>query len=76
AQGRIVVSCAADDAAKVVEAAARMGVPAAVIGTVGAPAGEFDLRTQSAAPIALPVASLHEVYSSAIPRLMERAVAE
>jgi phosphoribosylformylglycinamidine synthase subunit PurL len=76
AQGRIVVSCAADDAAGVIETARGMDVAAEVIGTVGAADGEFNLRTRGAAAIALPVASLHEVYSTAIPRLMERAAAE
>jgi phosphoribosylformylglycinamidine synthase II len=76
AQGRIIVSCSPDDAVDVIEAARRMDVPGAVIGAVGAAAGEFTVRTQGAAAIALPVASLHEVHSTAIPRLMERAAAE
>src|SRR5690606_25661932 len=76
AQGRIVVTCAADDAAQVVEAARGLDVAAEVIGTVGTAAGLFNLRTRAGAEISLPVASLHEVHSTAIPRLMERAAAE
>jgi phosphoribosylformylglycinamidine synthase len=75
AQGRIVVTCAPEQRAAVVEAAHRADVPAAVIGTVGGADGELRVRTRDAA-IALPVASLHEVHSTAIPRLMERAAAE
>ena len=76
AQGRIVVSCAEADAARVVEQALSMQVPAEVIGAVGEAAGEFSITTTSGARVALPVASLHEVHSTAIPRLMERAAAE
>ncbi|HEX2166619.1 MAG TPA: phosphoribosylformylglycinamidine synthase subunit PurL, partial [Longimicrobiales bacterium] len=73
AQGRIVVSCAAEDAERVIAAARGMDVPAQVIGSVGAAAGTFDVRTRAGADIALSVGSLHEVHSTAIPRLMERA---
>jgi hypothetical protein len=45
------------------------------VGSVGAAGGQFNVRLRSAA-VGLPVASLHEVYSSAIPRLMERTAAE
>ena len=76
AQGRIVVTCAADDAAKVVETARGLDVVAQVIGTVGRAAGAFNMQTRTGAEISLPVASLHEVHSTAIPRLMERAAAE
>jgi phosphoribosylformylglycinamidine synthase len=76
AQGRIVISCAAEKSAEIIEAAHGMGVPAAIVGNVGTEAGEFNVRTGADAAIALPVASLHEIYSTAIPRLMERAAAE
>jgi phosphoribosylformylglycinamidine synthase subunit PurL len=76
AQGRIVVSCAQDDSEAVVTLAAEMDVPAAVIGSVGAPDGRFVVRTARGAAIDLPVASLHEVWSMAIPKLMERTSAE
>jgi phosphoribosylformylglycinamidine synthase subunit PurL len=76
AQGRIIVSCAAGDAAGIVAAAGRAGVPAGVIGRVGARNGSFTIATAGDAHIDLPVASLHEVWSTAIPRLMERTAAE
>ena len=76
AQGRVVVSCAAQDGATAVDVAARMQVPARVIGTVGEVEGRFIARTATGAAIDLPVSSLDEVYSTAIPRLMDRAVAE
>jgi phosphoribosylformylglycinamidine synthase subunit PurL len=76
AQGRIVVSCAAADVEAVVAAAGSMDVPAAVIGRVGARDGGFRVRTAGTAAVDLPAASLHEVYFTAIPRLMERTTAE
>jgi phosphoribosylformylglycinamidine synthase subunit PurL len=76
AQGRIVVSCSAEHAGKVVAEAERMDVPATVIGRVAAAGGTFRVRTAAGAVIDLPVASLHEVHAMAIPRLMERAAAE
>jgi phosphoribosylformylglycinamidine synthase subunit PurL len=76
AQGRIVVSCGGGMVDDIIATAARMDVPASVIGRVGAPGGAFRLRTAGSAAIDLPVASLHEVYFTAIPRLMERAAAE
>ncbi|HSJ08044.1 MAG TPA: phosphoribosylformylglycinamidine synthase subunit PurL [Longimicrobiales bacterium] len=75
AQGRIVVSCSTSDTDAVVAAAGAAGVPAAVLGTVGAADGAFVIRAGSAT-VELPVASLHEVYFTAIPRLMERTAAE
>jgi phosphoribosylformylglycinamidine synthase subunit PurL len=76
AQGRIVVSCSQENADAVVAAAGAAGVPASVIGRVGERDGRFVVRTAGASSIDLPVASLHEVWSTAIPRLMERAAAE
>jgi phosphoribosylformylglycinamidine synthase len=76
AQGRIVVSCGAEKSAEIIEAAHGMGVPAAIVGNVGTVNGGFNVRMGAGAAIALPVASLHEIYSTAIPRLMERAAAE
>jgi phosphoribosylformylglycinamidine synthase subunit PurL len=75
AQGRIVVSCPPSDADAVVAAAGAAGVPAAVLGTVGEADGAFVIRAGDAT-LDLPVASLHEVYFTAIPRLMERTAAE
>jgi hypothetical protein len=47
-----------------------------VIGRVGEREGSFRVRTAGAATVDLPVSSLHEVYFTAIPRLMERTAAE
>jgi phosphoribosylformylglycinamidine synthase len=76
AQGRIVVSCAARNVDTIVDVAARTNVPARVIGMVAHPGGRFVVRTGAAAGIDLPVQSLHEIYATAIPRLMNRAAAE
>jgi phosphoribosylformylglycinamidine synthase subunit PurL len=76
AQGRIVVSCRPEVADTVIAEAGGMGVPAARIGTVGSRGGRFRISTATGAEIDLPVASLHEVWSTAIPRLMERTAAE
>jgi phosphoribosylformylglycinamidine synthase subunit PurL len=76
AQGRIVVSCAAGDAERLIADAGTAGVPAAVIGRVGPRGGAFRIRTNVGAAIDLPVANLEEVHTMAIPRLMERAAAE
>jgi phosphoribosylformylglycinamidine synthase subunit PurL len=75
-QGRIVVSASPGSAQAIVAEAERMGVPAAAIGTVGPRDGRFVIGTGGAAHVDLPVASLHEVWSTAIPRLMERTSAE
>ncbi|MEX0907616.1 MAG: AIR synthase-related protein [Gemmatimonadota bacterium] len=72
AQGRIVVTCAPEHAGRIVAAGGAADVPAAVIGSVGAADGKFTLRTRVGAAIDLPVSSLHEVWSTAIPRLMDR----
>jgi phosphoribosylformylglycinamidine synthase subunit PurL len=74
AQGRIVVSCPPSNADTVVAAAGAAGVPAALLGTVGEADGAFVIRAGDAT-LDLPVASLHEVYFTAIPRLMERTAA-
>ena len=76
AQGRIVVSCAPEFAAGVIDVAGRMQVPARAIGDVTEGGGRFVVRTTSGAAIDLPVASLHEVFATAIPRLMDRATFE
>jgi phosphoribosylformylglycinamidine synthase subunit PurL len=76
AQGRIVVSCAPAAAETVIATAARMGVPAARLGSVVRRHGRFVVRVAGRGLIDLPVSSLHEIWSTAIPRLMERAAAE
>lgn len=79
AQGRIVISCAPDQVDQVLEVAARHGVPAARIGTVGEEGGAFRIRLTGAAAgagvvgIDLPIAELAERYYGAIPALMEGA---
>ncbi len=70
AQGRAVVSCRGEDAEQVLALAAQHDVPAARIGTTGG--GHFVLRG-AGVRIEAPLASLAEVYETAIPRLMERA---
>ncbi|HEX7091440.1 MAG TPA: phosphoribosylformylglycinamidine synthase subunit PurL [Longimicrobiales bacterium] len=74
AQGRIVVSCAPADVARVLEVAGRHGVPAARIGTVGAVDGPFVVRGRDIR-IEAPAAELADAYHNAIPRIMEQAVA-
>jgi phosphoribosylformylglycinamidine synthase len=71
AQGRIVVSCAADRVDEVLAVARKHGVPATRIGTVGAVDGAFTFRTRSGLAIEAPVADLATVYYGAIPRFME-----
>jgi phosphoribosylformylglycinamidine synthase subunit PurL len=71
AQGRIVVSCAEGDVARVLELAGLHGVPAIRIGTVGAPGDDVVLElSATGAEIRLPVAALAEEYHTAIPRIM------
>ncbi len=75
AQGRAVVSCGPAELERVLEAARRHGVPAARIGSVGEPDGRFVVRSRSAAAIDAAVGELHEVWSTAIPRMMDRSAA-
>jgi phosphoribosylformylglycinamidine synthase len=74
AQGRIVVTCAHEHMETLIAVAAGNDVPAAMIGIVGSPHGQFVLRTARGAAIDVAVEALHEVHSTAIPRLMERSV--
>jgi phosphoribosylformylglycinamidine synthase len=76
AQGRIVVTAAADQADDVVAEASRMTVPARIIGRVGERAGNFVVSAAAGVTIDLPIESLHEVYATAIPRLMGRTAAD
>lgn len=69
AQGRIIVSTGAP--ADVVALARRHGVPAHVIGRVGARDGTFRLRLATGV-FEAPVADLAEDYHEAIPRIMTR----
>ncbi len=67
AQSRIVISCKAIDAVKVVERAKLLGVPAARIGTVGGDA--LKLKTE-AGEFSAPVAELHDPWWNSIARAM------
>jgi phosphoribosylformylglycinamidine (FGAM) synthase-like enzyme len=75
AQGRVVVSCAEGDVDAVLGMAAEHAVPAARIGTVGAPFGTFALRTP-AGTIEAPASELAAIYENAIPRRMEGTPAD
>ena len=67
AQSRVIISCKAIDAVKVVERAKLLGVPAARIGTVGGDA--LKLKTQ-AGEFSAPVAELHDSWWNSIARAM------
>jgi len=66
-QSRVVVSCKALDAVKVVERAKLLGVPAARIGTVG---GDKLVIKTSAGEFSAPTAELHDGWWNAIARAM------
>ncbi len=73
AQGRIVVSCRPPDVDAVLARAAAHGVPAARIGTVAAGDGAATFRIVTRqSSIEMPMADLTEVWTTAIPRLMDR----
>ena len=67
-QSRIVITCAAMEAVKVVERAKLMGVPAARLGTVGG--GELIIKT-AAGELSWPVAELRDRWWNAIARAMK-----
>jgi phosphoribosylformylglycinamidine synthase len=69
AQGRAVVSCAPEQLDALLAVAAKHGVPARQIGTVGAEGGEFHVRTREAT-IFTPAAQLARLWYDAIPRRM------
>src|SRR5439155_2834176 len=64
-QSRVIISCKALDAVKVVERAKLMGVPAARIGTVGG--DRFMLKTAQGESSA-PLAELHDLWWNSIAR--------
>ena len=66
-QNRVVISVSRTDAARVVRQALAMGVPAAVIGTVG---GEALTMKSAAGSLSAPVAVLHDVWWNSIARSM------
>jgi len=70
AQGRVVVSCATDDADAVLATARDHGVTAQRIGTVGAAGGA--LRIEAAdATLHADAAAMSDAYFGAIPRIMD-----
>ncbi|HEX2217621.1 MAG TPA: hypothetical protein VHG35_02375, partial [Gemmatimonadales bacterium] len=75
AQSRVVVSCRAEDAGRLVEHFAARGVPAAAIGRVGPVDGRLVIRTPGAA-IEVPAADLAAIYYRAIPRRMDNTPEE
>ncbi|HEX6937805.1 MAG TPA: phosphoribosylformylglycinamidine synthase subunit PurL [Longimicrobiales bacterium] len=75
AQGRIVVSCAPERVDAVLGVAAKHGVPAKRIGTVGAAGGRFLVATVAGPKIDLPIARVADAYYGAIPRIMEESAA-
>jgi phosphoribosylformylglycinamidine synthase len=80
AQGRIIISCAADAADAVLAIASAHGVPAAVIGVVGDRDGTVRVSVRSAGAerivIDADVAALAATYRTAIPRLMDTTSVE
>ena len=66
-QSRVVISCRALDAVKIVERARLMGVPAAPIGKVGG--GQLTVKTASG-EFSAPVAELHDFWWNSIGRAM------
>ncbi len=80
AQGRIVVSCAADAEERVSAVASKHNVMVTVIGTVGAARGTFRVAvgdgTDAREAISAPVEELAGIHSRAIPDLMDTTVIE
>ncbi|HEY0672023.1 MAG TPA: phosphoribosylformylglycinamidine synthase subunit PurL [Longimicrobiales bacterium] len=69
AQGRIVISCAPANVARVLSLAQRHGVPASQIGSVGAVNGRFQM-SGAGVSIDIEVQKLSEIWREAIPRFM------
>jgi phosphoribosylformylglycinamidine synthase len=67
--GRVVASCAPDKEAALLALTKQLGVPAAVIGKVGARDGELAITTTTS-QYAWSIPRLRETYFSAIPRRM------
>ncbi|HEY9175455.1 MAG TPA: AIR synthase related protein, partial [Verrucomicrobiae bacterium] len=66
-QNRVVITCTALDAVKIVERAKLLGVPAARIGTVGG--DKLTLKTR-AGEVSAPVGELHDLWWNSIARAM------
>ena len=71
AQGRIVISCAPGNIARVLTIAGRHGVPATQIGTVGDVSGRFVL-SGAGITVDVEIEKLSEVYRETIPKFMEK----
>ena len=71
-QGRALVSAAPAGVEAVLALARRHGVPARVVGTVGAPSGVVRIRV-GARSVELPAARLRQIYEDAIPRRLDGA---
>jgi phosphoribosylformylglycinamidine synthase len=67
--GRVVMSVSPANEAALLALAARLGVPASVLGTVGQPGGALEVST-GAGRYHWPVSHLRETYFNAIPRRM------
>ncbi len=68
--GRVVVSCAPDQAEEVLRLAERNGVPARKIGRVGAPGAGFRIRTPRGS-IDTTMDRLMDVYTESLARIMD-----
>ncbi len=72
--GRVVVSCAPDQAEEVLRLAERHGVPARAIGEVGAPSGAFRIKVREGW-IDTTMDRLMDAYFGSLPRIMDAAPA-
>jgi len=70
ANGRVVISCAPEDAADVLRIAERHGVPARRIGTVGEVGGPFRIHVKNAR-VEVGAARVADAFYGAIPAIMD-----
>ena len=66
-QSRVVISCAALDAVKIIERAKLLGIPAVKLGTVG---GDKLVLKTSAGECSAPVAALHAAWWNSLANAM------
>ncbi len=69
-QGRIIVSCAPEKVARVLDLAGSHGVPCTDIGRVGAPEGNLRIRAGTSG-LDVPLRDLADAFFGAIPALLE-----
>jgi len=74
AQGRVIVSCAAEDVDRVAGIASAHGVEVVRIGAVGDPGGRFRIRSRGGI-VDADVGELSKIYFDAIPRRMDASPA-